>query len=263
MKWFIGVILFLLAALILQSGLLAYAMYVLLAVMVLSRVLARSWIGKVTAKRFRHPSTAEIGDKLQVTVKVHNSGALPVPWILLEDLISRQALDQKPPRLKIEGKRLQIRMLWSGSDAKLKYEIDCRMRGYYQIGPLVLESGDVFGLHRRYRIDADPHFLTVYPKVVPLEGYDIASRRPIGDVKLTHRLFEDPTRIAGVRPYEAGDPLNRVPSRTDFAVRVLHFPSTCVRPLVIPPTSVLHNFALHRLNEPCQRGRSTRPEILL
>src|SRR5262249_37627414 len=60
-----------------------------------------------------------------------------------------------------------------------------------------------------------PHFLLVYPKVVPLEGYEIASRRPIGEVRLTHRLFEDPSRIAGVREYQAGDPLNRV-----------HWPST-------------------------------------
>src|SRR5262249_48196638 len=31
----------------------------------------------------------------------------------------------------------------------------------------------------------------------------------------THRLFEDPSRIAGIREYQAGDPLNRV-----------HWPST-------------------------------------
>src|SRR5262249_59694357 len=81
--------------------------------------------------------------------------------------------------------------------------------GYLQLGPLVMESGDLFALHRRYHIGAEPEFLLVYPKVIPLEGYDIASRRPIGDIRLMHRLYEDPTRIAGVRRYEAGDPLNR------------------------------------------------------
>jgi len=43
-----------------------------------------------------------------------------------------------------------------------------------------------------------------------LIGYELASRRPIGDIRMTHRLYEDPTRIAGIRAYEAGDPLNRV-----------------------------------------------------
>ena len=70
----------------------------------------------------------------------------------------------------------------------------------------MLETGDLFGLHRRYRVSTEPHFLLVYPKVVPLEGYDIASRRPIGEVRLTHRLFEDPTRIAGVRAVSGGRP---------------------------------------------------------
>ena len=80
------------------------------------------------------------------------------------------------------------------------------MRGYYQVGPLVLETGDLFGLHRRFRIVTEPVYIMVYPKVVPLPGYDLASRRPIGEIRLTHRLFEDPTRIAGVRLLPAGRP---------------------------------------------------------
>jgi uncharacterized protein (DUF58 family) len=87
---------------------------------------------------------------------------------------------------------------------------------------LVLETGDLFGLHRRYGVAAQPHFLLVYPEVVPLEGYDVASRRPIGEVRMSHRLYEDPTRIAGVRRYEAGDPLNRIHWRATARTGVLH-----------------------------------------
>jgi uncharacterized protein (DUF58 family) len=57
---------------------------------------------------------------------------------------------------------------------------------------------------------------------VTLAGYDLASRRPIGDIKMMHRLFEDPTRIAGVRPYETGDPLNRVHWRATARTGQLH-----------------------------------------
>src|SRR5262249_60023630 len=75
------------------------------------------------------------------------------------------------------------------------------------------------------------------PKVVPLVGYDLASRRPIGDVRLTHRLYEDPTRIAGVRPYEAGDPLNRVNWRATARTGLLHSkvyePSTLARATIL------------------------------
>ena len=113
MKWWLGAGLLLLAALILQSGLLAYAMYVLLAVMLVSRVLARSWVKNVHATREFLEPTAEIGDSMRVLVRVKNSGFLPIPWILLEDLLPRPALTQRPPRLKVRGKRIQP-LLWPG-----------------------------------------------------------------------------------------------------------------------------------------------------
>ena len=34
-------------------------------------------------------------------------------------------------------------------------------------------------MHRRFRVVAPPHYLMVFPRVVGLEGYDLASRRPI------------------------------------------------------------------------------------
>src|SRR5437667_1145469 len=148
MKWFLGVIAFLVIALLLQSGLLAYAMYVLLGVMLLSRFLARSWIGNLTATRECDRLTAEVGDRITVDVTVQNTGALPVPWVLLEDLLPKQAVEQNPPRLRIKGKRIQIRMLRPQQQIIMHYQVRCQLRGYYQLGPLVMESGDLFGLHR-------------------------------------------------------------------------------------------------------------------
>jgi uncharacterized protein (DUF58 family) len=110
------------------------------------------------------------------------------------------------------------------------------MRGYYQIGPLLLESGDLFGLHRRFRLETKPHFVLVFPKILPLQGYELASRRPIGEVRLTHRLFEDPTRIAGVREYRHGDPLNRVHWRATARTGSLHckmYEPSCIAGMTI------------------------------
>ncbi|HKI69335.1 MAG TPA: DUF58 domain-containing protein, partial [Verrucomicrobiae bacterium] len=104
----------------------------------------------------------------------------------------------------------------------LTYRVNFLMRGYYQLGPLLLETGDVFGLHRRFRVTANPHFVMVLPKVLPLLGYNLASRRPIGKIRFTHRLFEDPTRLAGIRPYQQGDPLNRIHWRATARTGELH-----------------------------------------
>jgi uncharacterized protein (DUF58 family) len=240
MKWYIGAALLLVAALLLDSGLLAYSMYVLLGVLIVSRLLARSWIGNVKATRECEVTTAEIGDLVPVRVTVRNEGKLPVPWMLFEDLLNRQALEQRPPRMKVKGRRFHIAMLRSGKEIVLRYKLECRQRGYYQIGPLVMESGDVFGLHRRFRVETEPHFLMVYPKIVTLEGYELASRRPIGEVLLTHRLYEDPTRIAGVRPYEVGDPLNRVHWRATARTGTLH--SKVYEPTTIAGATILLDF---------------------
>jgi len=60
------------------------------------------------------------------------------------------------------------------------------------VGPDVLGSGhaarreerrlpgaveDEIGLELESRVEAEPHFVMVYPKVVPLQGYELASRR--------------------------------------------------------------------------------------
>jgi uncharacterized protein (DUF58 family) len=263
MRWLLGILLILLAALILESGLLAYSMYVLLGLLFISRIMARNWIGNLKATRTCRligrdgeelPGgglIAEVGDKVAVRLTIRNEGATPVPWVLMEDLLPRQALDIRFPKLKVKGKRLQIAMLRGHGEKEIKYTIEFASRGYFQIGPLTLESGDLFGLHRRFRVEADPNFVLVYPKVVGLTGYDLTSRRPIGDVRMTHRLYEDPTRIAGVRVYEAGDPLNRVHWRATARTGALH--SKIYEPSTLAGATLFLDFnqsGYHRQGEP-------------
>ncbi len=222
MRWFIGAILLLVVGLAFGLSLLAYAMYVLLAVMLVSRVMSRLWIENLSAERECSRLSANVGERVAVVVDIRNRGKLPIAWLLLEDVLPREALIYRPPNLAVEGRRLQLNMLRGHGRNVMLYQLQCNRRGYYQIGPLVLETGDLFGLHRRYRVATEPHFLLVYPQVVPLAGYDIASRRPIGEIRMQSRLYEDPTRIAGVRRYEAGDPLNRIHWRATARTGVLH-----------------------------------------
>lgn len=222
MNWLVGAVLILLIALISGLGLLAYAMYALLAVLLVSRYLTKAWAESLAAERECNRLTADVGETVAVVVQVSNHGRLPIPWCLIEDLLPRRALIHNPPALGVEGRRAQLAMLGAGGRRTLNYQLRCNRRGYYQLGPLVLETGDLFGLHRRYRVVTHPHFLLVFPKIVPLEGYDVSSRRPIGEVRMTYRLYEDPTRIAGVREYQAGDPLNRVNWRATARTGTLH-----------------------------------------
>ena len=222
MRWILGALVLLIIGIALQLGLLVYAMYVLVGVMLVSRFLAREWIQNIAVNRECSQTTAQIGEKVAVVVTIENQGSVPVVWLLLEDSVSKQALLQRPPRIAIEGKRVAIMQLPSHGKKSMLYQVRFLMRGYYQIGPLLVESGDLFGLHRRFQIKTKPHFVLVYPKVLPLQGYNLASRRPTGEVRLTHRLFEDPTRISGVRAYQQGDALNRIHWRATARTGELH-----------------------------------------
>ena len=209
-KWIVLAILVFLFGLVFQLGLMLYAFYVLIGVLLLSRFLSRDWLTHLYATRECSSTRAEIGDKVALIITLEHRGTLPIIWLLLEDSLPHSAIRAKPKRIRLHGKRHSLISLRGKAKKSLRYQITFDMRGYYQLGPLLVESGDLFGLHRRYRVLTDPVYVLVLPKLIPLTGYDFASRRPIGEVRLVHRLFEDPTRIIGVQSYQAGDPLSRI-----------------------------------------------------
>jgi uncharacterized protein (DUF58 family) len=240
MRWLVITLVLLAVALVLNLGLFAYALYALLGVMLLSRVLADRWSAELSATRAVNRERVKIGESVAVVTVVENRGWLPIPWLLLEDLLPRKALIHSPPNLQISGRRLQLVSFGGRGRKTISYQLKCNCRGYYQLGPLVAETGDVFGLYRRYRILSEPSFVMVLPEVVPLAGFDIASRRPIGEVRMTHRLFEDPTRIAGVRGYQAGDPLNRINWRATARTGLLH--SKIYEPSTVAGATIVLDF---------------------
>jgi uncharacterized protein (DUF58 family) len=257
MRWILGAIILLIAGIALQLGLLVYAMYVLLGVMFVSRYLAYRWISEITVDRQCSGTTGEIGTRIGVIVDVRNSGTLPIPWLLIEDSVPKLGLTQRPPRFTLDGRRSNIVQLGSRGQKLILYQVTFLMRGYYQLGPCLLETGDLFGLHRRFRVASKPHYVLIYPKVIPLQGYDLTSRRPIGEVRMTHRLFEDPTRICGLREYQNGDSLNRIHWRATARTGTLHCKT--YEPSCIVGMTILLDF--HQSGYP-DRNEPVRSELL-
>jgi uncharacterized protein (DUF58 family) len=231
MKWGLATTALLLVCLALRLEYAVYALYVIVGVFLVSRWTAGRWAEAIRVERWCSCAAAEIGDRATVRLTLWNLRRRRVPWLLVEEALPVDALIQHPPRLLSSRGRLAVASLRPGESRVMSYEVDFRMRGYYQIGPVLLETGDLFGLHRHYRVCSEPCYVLVRPRVIPLMGYDLASRRPIGEVRLRHRHFEDPTRIVGVRPYEHGDPLNRVHWRATARTGQLHcktFEPSCV-----------------------------------
>ena len=239
MKWFVIAVVLLAAGLVLHLELLVFAMYVLLGMLLVSRLMTREWTAKVAATRTCSTTSARISDKATIVIELINHSRFAVPWLIIEEAFPLDAL--KPPlRLKLTGRTTFIARLKGGERRTIRYSVEFLTRGYHQFGPLLIESGDLFGLHRRFRVLSAPVHVLVYPEVVALRGYDIASRRPLGEIRMTHRLFEDPTRIAGVRPYQAGDPLSRIHWRAFARTGSLH--SKVYEPSCVAGATLLLDF---------------------
>ncbi len=100
--------------------------------------------------------------------------------------------------------------LLAGETRTLEYSVHAARRGYYPIGPLSVDLGDVFGFYGRSLRTAMPAFLTVYPRIVSLEQLGLPSKSPFGSLRTTEIIFEDPSRVSGVRDYFRGDSLRKV-----------------------------------------------------
>ncbi len=210
MRTVAAISLLLLVGMLLGASMLVYSAYVLFAVFWLCRYLSRRWTEALSATRTMSAQEIEVGEQIQVQLRLDNGDSLSILWVLVEDVLPQPALVGPPPALKIVGSRLRICSVPAQASRVLAYQLTALRRGYFQIGPAIAETGDLFGLHRRFRSLTKPSFLLVLPKLIPLAGYDIASRRPVGEVNVTYRLLEDPTMIAGIRQYQHGDPLRSV-----------------------------------------------------
>ena len=82
--------------------------------------------------------------------------------------------------------------------------------GCYPIGPLSVDLGDVFGFYDRSLRTASPSFLTVYPRILSLERLGLPSKSPFGSLRTSEIIYEDPSRVSGVRDYLRGDSLRKV-----------------------------------------------------
>lgn len=222
MKWLAAAISLIVVAWLFQMSLLSYAMYCLLAILLTSHFVTKSWVDGLRAKRICDRLEANVGQEVLVSITIGNKGRLPIAWVILEDVLPRGSLFGRPPRLGVRGERVRFTSILAQGTKTLFYQLQCNRRGFYQIGPLTAETGDFFGLQKRYRVLASPQFLLVLPKIVPLEAYEVSSKRPLGELRMQHRLYEDPTRIAGVREYVAGDPINRVHWKATARTGMLH-----------------------------------------
>ncbi len=246
LAWLAGGSLLVLLGMIAGASLWLYAAYAAVAVALGNQFLAKAWSTNAVCHRRTGPLEVAVGTLVPIEIEIENRGKLPIVWLLAEDLLPRSALQFNPPALGVEGSRIKLMLLRAGQKQWVQYQLRCNRRGYFQIGPSVLETGDLMGLSRKYRVGSEPQYLLVMPKVVPLAGYDVASRRPIGEIRITDRLMDDPTRLRGIRRWQPGDPLRQVHWAATARTGTLH--SKVYEPTTVAGATIVLD--LHRDSNP-------------
>ncbi len=175
--------------------------YLFFGVYLLSRLWARRMVERLEVNR-RFVSHAFQGERVPVDVTVRNTGWLPVPWLEMHEAL--------PVQLIVPPFRREVISLGPHERRRLSYTLNCRRRGYYPIGPLTMQTGDLLGIERRSVAQAEPSYLIVYPRVVPLHKLGLPTRSPLVALPASAHLFEDPVRVMGVRDYQPGDSPRRV-----------------------------------------------------
>jgi uncharacterized protein (DUF58 family) len=125
-----------------------------------------------------------------------------MPWLEVTESVP---LDLREGELTTE-----VISLAGHEERHLTYTLRCRRRGYYRLGPLRVEAGDVLGIEQVVMSADEPRPMIVYPRVVPLQRLGLPTRSALVTLPSRLPLFEDPTRIMGVRDYRGGDSPRRI-----------------------------------------------------
>ena len=179
-----------------------------------ARLWSRLSLAEVTYTRELSMRRAFVGETVDVRTRLMNAKLLPVPWIELREQVPRD-LPLTGARVRPSGiprvSMIQRSTSLSGNEAlDWQFTVAPAERGYYRLGPARLRSGDLFGFFDREEQLPHEDALLVYPQTFELPDLGLDSERPFGDRRGGSRLFEDPSRVVGVRDYLPGDPLKRV-----------------------------------------------------
>jgi uncharacterized protein (DUF58 family) len=191
--------------------LLSYIAYLILFVGLAMWAVSRQTLDGLSVVRQIGQAYAHLGDTIELRYELHNVHRFGKLWV--EIFEESNWPEHLPGRvLSIGGQK----------DRKWKVLVKALRRGRFQLGPIMLRSGDPFGLFQtEARIDA-PALILVYPKVLPLTHWQLPGSLLEGGVLTGQRSLQATSMVMGIREYRPGDAFNRIHWRSSARHRALH-----------------------------------------
>jgi uncharacterized protein (DUF58 family) len=156
------------------------------------------------------PHRVFAGEPVQVAITIRNGKRLPLPVARIAVALPEGlAPERDSPGSSLRGFRRTVSVP-GRSAVTVMLPITASNRGEYRLERVGVELADPFDLSpagRDVRPDAD---LLVMPEQRVRMPVRVLRRQPFGVPTRAAQMFEERERFAGVRPYEQGDPLNRI-----------------------------------------------------
>lgn len=204
---------------------------------------------EVTYERELSQQRVFIGEEVTMKISLTNKKPIPLGKVRAEDEMPKSVTIAEADVVSSYSPESQT-MRHSTSMGlyeriRWEYKLTCSRRGFFRLGPVRLDSGDLFGLFSsREEIRGDDYIL-VYPKVVPLPQLGLPFGRPLGESRDGIRIYEDTSRPMGLRDYQLGDPLKIVDWKAtarmqQLQVRTFEPSSTMTLILVVAVDTTAH-----------------------
>jgi uncharacterized protein (DUF58 family) len=180
-----------------------------------------AWRGVEVSAAFG-PTRVFAGEPVTLRLRIANRKRLPLPIVRVTVWLPPGVLPEPGWRTgTVRGFRMRL-YLAGRSETVLDLPVRARRRGEYWLERVQLVLSDPFDLaplKRDLGADAD---LLVMPEpriAIPMR---VRRKLPFGAPAHAVRMFEQRERFAGVRPYEPGDPMNRIHWRLTGHAGALH-----------------------------------------
>lgn len=196
------------------------------------------------------------GDEAEITWTITNDKPLPIGWLRWKEALPIFPFGSG----RDEGLRFDSVKVHSDYAARAEvldevtalrgYETVIRSskiralrRGYYRFGSTDWQASDSLGFYTA-ELHMNQHCaLTVYPRLLRSQQFEVPIKALLGDIRRRHSLIEDPIWYRGTREYTSTDPMRIIDWRASARKSSLHVKT--FEPAVHPKLMIvvnLHSF---------------------
>lgn len=219
--WQVIILVIILAFFAVSSGwkVLYILAYVLVALLVFSWLWSRLSLRKLEFQRTASSGRVQVGETFDERLILDNLSTLPKLWVQVSD--GSDLPGHRAGYVASMGGRK--RALW-------RARCRCLLRGRFTLGPVVVTSGDPFGLFSQQKTLAGTQDLLVLPRVYDLSHFILFTGGLPGRGNSSRRALQATTNAMTIREYVSGDALSRIHWRSSA-----HFNKLMVKEFDLDP----------------------------